>query len=155
MNRIFIDLDGVIVDFDQYKLDLGITSDEIKRRPGAYLAMRPIPGAIEAVRSLIGMGFEVWVASKPPTGVAFAYEDKAQWVFEHLPELKRRLILTHEKGLLGEAGDWLIDDRPHKAKCGEFKGKLLAFGTETWPNWTEVLKYFGRIREKQLTERIN
>ena len=75
--------------------------------------MPPIDGAIEAVRSVIGMGYEVWVATKPPTGVHYAYSDKAAWIFKHLPELKRRLIITHDKGLLGDAGDYLCDDRPH------------------------------------------
>lgn len=125
--RVFIDMDGVIVDFDAYKAANGLTSDEVKRTPGAYLAMPAIPGAIEAVRSVIGMGFEVWIATKPPTGVPGAYSDKAAWIMEHLPELKRRIIVTHDKGLLGAEGDFLCDDRPHKANCERFAGTLLRF----------------------------
>ena len=141
MNRIFVDMDGVIVDFDAYKTAHGLTGDEVKRRPGAYLEMPPIPGAKEAVRSLIGMGFEVWIATKPPTGVSYAYGDKAAWVFEHLPELKRRIIVTHDKGLLGEAGDFLCDDRPHKANCEKFSGELLAFvDGYHWPQALEYLR---------------
>lgn len=138
-NRIFLDMDGVIVDFDEYKRSLGISGDEIKRQQGAYLAMRPIEGAIAGVRSLIGMGYEVWLATKPPTGVAHAYSDKAQWVFDNLPELKRRIIITHDKGLLGDAGDILVDDRPHKANCVQFKGSLLVFGREV--GWPDVIDY--------------
>lgn len=131
--RIFIDMDGVIVDFDAYARKLDESGDEIKKRAGAYLRMEPIPGALEAVRSLIGMGYDVWLATKPPTGIAFAYADKAQWVFDHLPELKRKLILTHDKGLLGCAEDFLIDDRPHKANCEKFPGTLIRFTNgETW-----------------------
>lgn len=141
MNRIFVDMDGVIVDFDEYKTSLGITGDEVKRQKGAYLAMKPMSGAIAAIHSLIGMGFEVWIATKPPTGVAFAYADKAQWVLNHLPELKRRIIITHDKGLLGDVGDFLIDDRPHKANCGLFSGKLIVFGNGV--GWPEVL---GQLR---------
>lgn len=141
MNRIFVDMDGVIVDFDAYKTAHGLTGDEVKRKPGAYLEMPPIPGAKEAVRSLIGMGFEVWIATKPPTGVPYAYSDKAAWVFEHLPELKRRIIVTHDKGLLGEAGDFLCDDRPHKANCEKFAGELLAFvDGYHWPQALEYLR---------------
>lgn len=142
MNRIFVDMDGVIVDFDAYRCSLGMTGDEIKRRPGAYLAMNPIPGAIEGVRSLIGMGYEVWAATKPPTGIAFAYADKAQWIFNRLPELKRRIIITHDKGLLGDERDFLIDDRIHKANCMHFRGRLFKFG---WPvGWPEVLAELKR-----------
>ena len=141
MNRVFIDMDGVIVDFDSYAKGLGLNGDEIKKRMGAYREMPALPGALKAVRSLIGMGYEVWIATKPPTGIAFAYADKAAWVLEHLPELKRRIIITHDKGLLGDAGDFLIDDRPHKANCEKFSGKLIPFGGETgWPQVLAVLK---------------
>lgn len=127
MNRVFVDMDGVIVDFDAYKTAHGLTGEEVKRQPGAYLAMPAIPGAVEAVRSVIGMGFEVWIATKPPTGIPYAYSDKAAWVLQHLPELKRRIIITHDKGLLGGVGDFLCDDRPHKANCEQFEGTLLRF----------------------------
>lgn len=135
--RVFVDMDGVIVDFDGFKAASGLSGDEIKRLPGAYLEMRPMPGAIEAVRSLIGMGYEVWIATKPPTGVPHAYADKAAWVLQYLPELKRRIILTHDKGLLGTAEDFLIDDRPHKANCERFAGTLVRFGRGV--GWSEVL----------------
>lgn len=144
MSRIFIDLDGVIVDFVGYMDRNGLTSNEVKRMPSAYLSMRPIEGAIEAVHSLIGMGFKVWLATKPPTGVPHAYADKARWVFEHLPDLKRRLILTHDKGLLGDEGDYLIDDRPHKANCEDFSGTLIHFG-QPGVDWPAVLTYFHDI----------
>ena|ERR1700743_3561883 len=143
MNRVFVDMDGVIVDFDAYKRTTGLTGDEIKRLPGSYLAMPPIPGAIAAVRALIGMGYDVWIATKPPTGVSYAYSDKAQWIFQNIPELKRKIIITHDKGLLGDEGDYLCDDRPHKANCEAFKGTLIRFvGGYHWP---EALKLFGDL----------
>ena len=127
MNRVFVDMDGVTVDFDGYAETLGLTGDETKRYPGAYLAMNPLTGALEGIRSLIEMGYEVWLATKPPTGVPFAYADKVSWVLKHLPELKHRIILTPDKGLLGDRGDYLIDDRPHLANCRNFSGTLIAF----------------------------
>lgn len=147
MSRVFIDMDGVIVDFDAYKKHHGLTGDEVKRRVGAYLNMPAIPGAISAVRSLIGMGFEVWLATKPPTGVAHAYSDKAAWVFENLPELKRRIIITHDKGLLGCPADFLCDDRPHKANCEEFRGTLLRFVDGY--HWPQALEFFRRVRDRE------
>ena len=123
--RAFVDMDGVVVDFEGYMRFLNATSEDIKRMPGSYLEMAPMPGGLAGVRSLIGMGFDVWLASKPPTGVAHAYSAKAEWVFVYLPELKRKLILTHDKGLLGNANDVLIDDHPHRANCFEFDGTLI------------------------------
>lgn len=139
-NRVFVDMDGVIVDFDGYCRDLGVTPDEVKRQPGAYAAMRPMPGSLEAVRSLIGMGFEVWIATKPPTGIPWAYGDKAQWIMDNLPELKRRIIVTHDKGLLGDALDYLCDDRPHKANCDKFAGTLVRFVDGY--HWPQALEFF-------------
>lgn len=151
MNRVFIDMDGVIVDFDSYREKFGATGDEIKRQPGAYLAMQPYPGAIKAVCSLIGMGYEVWIATKPPTGIAFAYADKAQWVMDYLPELKRRIIITHDKGLLGDEGDFLIDDRPHKANCEAFKGQLLRFTDGR--GWPYMLSLLSPVRPTRTNRR--
>src|SRR3984957_19027732 len=143
MNRIFIDMDGVIVDFDSYAQTLGQTGDQTKRQLGAYLRMEPLPGAIQAIRSLIAMGFEVWAASKPPTGIAHAYADKAAWIFQHIPELRCNLILTHDKGFLGDCGDYLIDDRPDKANCERFVGTLLVFREGN--RWPEILEHFESL----------
>ena len=140
MNRIFVDMDGVLVDFDRFRDERGLTGDQVKAMPGAYLFMCAIPGALEAVRSLIGMGFEVWLATKPPTGLPHAYSDKVAWILQHLPELKRRIILTHDKGLLGDAGDYLCDDRPHKANCERFAGTLLRFVDGF--HWPQALEFF-------------
>lgn len=144
MPRVFVDLDGVVVNFDAYRADRGFTGDEVKKLPGAYLEMDPYPGAVAAVRSLIGMGYEVWIATKPPTGIAHAYSDKAAWVMKHLPELKRRIIITHDKGLLGDADDYLVDDRPHKANCESFKGTLIRFVNGV--TWADVLEQLSPRR---------
>lgn len=146
MNRVFVDMDGVVVDFDAFRNARGLTGDQVKAMPGAYLQMPAIDEAIAAVRSLIGMGYEVWLATKPPTGVAHAYSDKAAWVFENLPELKRRIIITHDKGLLGDEGDFLCDDRPHKANCERFKGTLLRFVDGF--HWPQALDELRRHREQ-------
>jgi 5'(3')-deoxyribonucleotidase len=147
MNRVFVDMDGVIVDFHGYMTQKGLSGDAVKCMPGAYLEMQPLPGGLEAVRSLIGMGFDVWIATKPPTGITFAYADKAAWVLQYLPELKRKIIITHDKGLLGDADDYLIDDRPHKANCENFKGVIFRFQPnyfrleqfDSQKMWTDVL----------------
>jgi len=144
VNRVFVDMDGVLVNFDAYRDEIEATGDEIKRVPGAYLAMNPYPDGLAGVRSLIGMGYEVWIATKPPTGISFAYKDKAQWVMNHLPELKRRIIITHDKGLLGDEDDFLVDDRPHKANCMKFKGTLIPFINGI--TWADVL---NQLRKPQ------
>ena len=146
--NVFVDLDGVVVDYRAMLREIGEEAlargqaiPTIKDLPGVYRRMAPIEGAIEAVRSVIGMGYVVHIASKPCTGVGHSYQDKALWVLDYLPELKRRLILTHDKGLLGSENDFLLDDRPHKAGCERFPGTLIRFldGTH-WPLALQVLR---------------
>lgn len=138
MQRVFIDLDGVIVDFEGYMSKHGMTGFEAKNHPGAYFAMEPMPGALEAVGVLIDRGYEVWIATKPPTGVHQAYADKAAWVLKHLPQLSRNIVITHDKGFLGDRWDYLIDDRPHKANCESFEGTLIPFTAGV--TWKDVLE---------------
>lgn len=150
MNRVFIDMDGVIVDFDELKAALKVTGDELKIMPYAFFNMQPLPGAITGVLSLIAEGYDVFIATKPPTGISWAYADKVSWILRYLPELKRKIILTHDKGLLGDEGDVLIDDRPQKANCEQFKGCLITFTNETtWPSVLERIKSFNAKRNTQ------
>jgi len=155
--RLFLDMDGVIADFDAYMKRHNLTGDEVKQMHGAYLQLDPIPGAIEGIRSINGMGkFDIWIATKPPTGIPFAYADKVQWILNHLPELKRKIILTHDKGLLGDYRDYLVDDRPHKANCEEFEGTLIPF--QNGMDWQKLVDYFKKapanIGERQAIYRI-
>jgi hypothetical protein len=145
VNRVFVDMDGVLADFDRLKIELECTGEQLKCMPGAFDRMQPIAGAMAGVRSLIGMGYETWIATKPPTGIPHAYADKAAWVLRHLPELKRRIIMTHDKGLLGDERDFLIDDRPHKANCEKFRGVLIPFVNGV--DWAAVLQVMRAYRD--------
>ena len=133
-------MDGVIVAFSEFVHERGMTSNQIKKIPGIYLEIPPMAGAIEAVHEIEGLGFQVWIATKPAKGIAFTYADKAQWIFNHLPELEERVIVTHDKGLLGDKGDFLIDDKPTQANCMKFKGTIFAFSKHF--GWPEILKFF-------------
>lgn len=125
--KIFLDMDGVVVDFDGYAKKHGLTADQIKAEGYRYGHMEPMPGAIEGVRALLALGYDVFLATKPATGIAAGYAAKAQWVFDHLPELQRHLIITHDKGVLGAEWDVLVDDRPWRANCFDFEGALVHF----------------------------
>ena len=149
MRRIFFDMDGVLVDFDRYIRENNMTVEDAKYHPGAYLAMPEMEHAVESVRLLIAMGWECWIATRPPTGNPYSYTEKARWVAEHLPELANRVIVTPDKGMLGDEGDYLVDDRPHKANCHLFRGKLLHFGAGI--TWLDVVQFF-RTREHELRD---
>jgi Uncharacterized protein conserved in bacteria len=147
--RIFLDMDGVLADFERMMRELTafmgeeFNGDRVKRLVGSFERMQPIPGAVAGVKTLIGMGFDVWIASKPATGLPHTYSEKASWILRWFPELKRKIILTHDKGMLGDAEDYLVDDRPHKANCFAFRGRLLHFGCEAGAlDWAELADFF-------------
>jgi len=135
--RIFVDMDGVIADFEANLK--GRNPKSVKLIPGTYIRLDPIQGALEAVRKLIAAGHNVWIATKTPTHNLLADSEKKHWINEHIPELLDKTIITPDKGCL--RGDVLIDDRPHKANCEEFEGTFIHFGSEEFPTWDEVLKY--------------
>jgi 5'(3')-deoxyribonucleotidase len=141
--RIFLDQDGPLANFDGYMKKHNLKGDQIKVMEGAYLNLEPTVGAIEGVKSLNGMGkFDLWIATKPPVGIPFACADKVSWILKHFPDLKRKIIITHDKGLLGDYRDFLVDDRPHKANCESFAGTLIPF--KDGMDWPQLIDYFRK-----------
>tara|TARA_R110000764_G_scaffold542_8_gene2098 strand:- start:12369 stop:12863 length:495 start_codon:yes stop_codon:yes gene_type:complete len=143
--RIFIDMDGVLADFDkELKKNKKIieelnlvhldAADEVN-----FSSIKPIPNAITSYLYLFNR-FDVYIASTAPWAAPKAWRDKREWVEHYLGKYGlKRLILTHHKNLL--QGDYLIDDRTANG-AGEFEGKLIQFGTKTYPDWKSVIDYF-------------
>ena len=129
-NKLYVDMDGVTVDFDGYAEEQKLDPEEIKNKPGAYFDMSFMAGAEEAINYLyFDCGYNIYLMTKPPTGVSHAYGDKAKWVFKNLPFLSNKLIITSDKSLVGTKDDILIDDRPEKANCVEFPGRIIKYGS--------------------------
>ena len=143
MKILFIDMDGVIVDFMQSVKnhpEFEKYKNEIDALPDVFLNALPMEHAIDSVGKLLDCGkYEVYIASTAPWGNIDSLSHKRIWIEKYFGEkLKKRLILTHRKDFL--IGDYLIDDRL-KNGAGEFKGELLHFGTAKYPDWDSVLEY--------------
>lgn len=148
--RLFIDMDGVTVDFDNYRKEHNLSPEEIKQHPHAYLRMQPIKGALEAIAEIISWDyFEVWMATKPLKGKPFSYSAKAHWIFHWIPALTHRLIMTPNKGLLGCSEDVIVDDHPERDNVRDFPGMILQFHPES--GWTPVLENLRRLMELRMT----
>ena len=122
--RIFIDMDGVIANFDKAAKEQGNG-----KRPDLYVNYRNldiIPGAVEAVYTL-NKDFDVFIASTPPWTRPEVWGQKREWLEDYFPYLKRKLILTHRKDLL--IGDILIDDSRFRGQP-DFKGDWFWFNKD-------------------------
>ena len=141
--RLYIDMDGVLVDF---KSALKKQSEEIQAEykgredeiPGLFSLMKPMKGAISAYEEL-SKHYDTYILSTAPWENPSAWSDKLEWVKKHLGKhAYKRLILTHHKDL--NEGDYLIDDRD-KNGADKFKGELILFGKEKFPDWESVIAY--------------
>ena len=141
-------MDNVLVDFPSAFPSLSeetmkVYEGRLDEVPGIFSLMKPVEGAIEAYRFL-AEHFDVYILSTAPWKNSSAWSDKLLWVQKYLGDVAyKRLILTHHKDL--NRGDFLIDDR-EKNGASEFQGKLIRFGSEEFPDWEAILKYFEDYR---------
>ena len=153
---IYIDMDGVLVDFNQALVDWFDKHPHLKERykdnpdhiQGIFRNPKPIDGAIEAVKKIHESGkYELFIATSAPWGNPMSLSDKRFWIEDYFGDIfHKRLFTTHRKDLL--VGDYLIDDRL-KNGAGEFSGKLLRFGNDwendnkpnEFPTWESILDY--------------
>ena len=145
--RLYFDMDGVIVDFaSALQLQSEETLKEYEGRldeiPGLFSQMKPMPGALEAVRRL-NETYDCYILSTAPWNNPSAWSDKVAWITEHLDDVfHKKMIITHCKHLC--KGNYLIDDRD-KHGASEFEGEWIHFGSERFPNWETVLEYLLTI----------
>ena len=136
-------MDGVISDFDKAaKAGGGIKTDSEIRRPDLWVDFRNldvVPGAQDALIKL-NQDFDIFIATTPPWTRPKVWGEKREWIEEHFPWLKRKMILTHRKDLL--IGDILIDDSRWRGQP-DFQGDWLWFGTsqrcKDWPSTLELI----------------
>lgn len=152
--KIFVDMDGVLVNFQSGidKLDEstkreyaddGTGKAHFDDVPGIFSLMDPMPGAIEGVRALKRMGYDLYILSTAPWGNPSAWADKVTWITKNLDDVfHKKMIITHCKGLLAaQKGAYLIDDRTQHG-ASDFRDRHVQFGTEKFPDWDTVVGYF-------------
>lgn len=138
MNKIiYIDMDDTLCDFmKRHKEDLEKDPTQIYPQSNYefWFELEPIENAIESVLKLKEK-YDVFILSMPSKYNLHSFTGKAYWVKKHLGiDMLDNLILTRHKTLL--SGNYLIDDRTHLYK--EFKGELITFGSEEFPNWLSI-----------------
>ena len=140
---LYVDMDNVLVDFQSgiSKLSKEVINEyesNLDEVPNIFSLMEPLEGAIDSFK-ILSQKYDTYILSTAPWKNSSAWTDKVKWVQKYLGESAyKRLILTHHKNL--NHGDYLIDDRT-KNGAGEFKGELIQFGTDKFPDWKSVCSY--------------
>jgi 5'-nucleotidase len=153
--HIMVDMDGTICDWNEHyeamltkhfphlKFSLGADNrnwdlthglDEesiaavkfVMDMPGFYANLKPIAGAVEALREMLADGHHVTICSSPWLSNPTCLQDKVDWLNKHVGEdWGNRAVFTQDKTTV--CGDVLIDDRPHIP------------GLESDPTWRHIL----------------
>lgn len=104
---------------------------------GFFANLKPIDGAIDAMEALLASQYEPYILTAPSYMNPMCYTEKRVWVEKHLGmEYVKRLILSPNKSLLN--GHYLIDDNHQGKGQDNFKGTLMLFGSEIFPDWAAI-----------------
>ncbi len=143
MRVLYIDIDGVLADFEAGVKKSGVSSlykgrpDKI---PDVYKNLSLIKGAKRSVEQLYSCGFyDVYFLSSAPWDNPDAWTHKRLWLEKNFgSKTRKKLILSHRKDL--QIGHYLVDDSPRNG-ASKFKGEWIHFGSDIFPDWDSVINY--------------
>ncbi|WP_229144465.1 hypothetical protein [Alcanivorax sp. 1008] len=139
---IFVDMDDVLTDFRGAFLKAREREPDNRwpqSKIGFFQNLEPLPDAIEAVHALDAMaGLDVHILTAPSPRNPHCYTEKRLWVEQHLGyRFVKRLHISADKGLF--QGDILIDDNIKGKGQERFRGTVLQFGSNDYPDWPSVV----------------
>ena len=142
---VYCDMDGVVADFEGGALENKMEPHEFKLKKGAYFNLKPYKYAFEVLKAIEKqLGVEIYMLTKIPDENPYSATEKLLWLAKYAKERSVNVIISPDKGCVGSEDDFLIDDRPHKAKVKDFRGTFLYFGENgKFKDFKDVAEYFG------------
>ena len=145
---IYIDLDDTIF---KYKEKLIAMKKAFPKQPYPqssvhfFYNLEPFEDAIDVINWLFSKEeFDVWFLTAPSKENTLCYTEKRLSLDKHFgSDIGYRMIISPNKGL--NKGHYLIDDITEGKGQEEFEGKILQFGTEDFPDWQSIKKYFETL----------
>lgn len=118
----------------------------IMSQKGFFLGIKPIPGAIEAIKEM-SKSHDVFFCTAPLSQYVHCVPEKYQWIERYFGfEWTRKMILTKDKTLI--RGDILIDDRVQKGILTPtweqvyfeqpYNKTVVARKLTNWSNWRSL-----------------
>ena len=156
MTELFLDLDGVLADFDAgAQALLGMTPAEFEERHGKREFWRRIANAPNFYGTLPQMPdarrlFDAVEHLKPTilTGLPlgnWAAPQKVQWAAEHFPGAPIITCMARDKHQHMKAGDVLVDDRDNHRAAYEREGVVFIHHKSAEDSLRQLAKIFPSV----------
>lgn len=121
---------------------------EMMNREGFYRTLRPIEGAVKAMKEM-AEEYNVFICTAPYVTHEGCASEKMLWVQEHLgSEWLNRMVITSDKTLV--EGVLLIDDKPNIKGMGKRVWKHVVFDAsynqgiypriDRWADWRKTVE---------------
>ena len=116
--------------------------------PGFFRDLKPMKGAVQAVREMLAQGHTVKICTTPIMKYYNCVLEKYEWVEKHLGfEMTKSMVLTRDKTLV--QGDIIIDDKPEISGLVKPTWEHIIYDHPynrnrsnrrlNWANWRQVL----------------
>ena len=156
MPRLFLDLDGVLADFDAGARDLlGMPPAEFEARHGLREFWRRIARAPNFYGTLPEMSdarrlfdavehLEPTILTGLPLG-NWAAPQKITWAAEHFPAVPIITCMARDKHKFMEPGDVLVDDRENHRAAYEREGVVFVHHKDAEDSLIQLAKIFPSV----------
>ncbi len=142
---LWLDMDGVIADYELGAAAAGIEPDQFLNEPGAFRDLALMPYAYDAVHRLkdhLGLHRLKFLSKPADERWDASCLEKLDWMAEHFPSIPQSHIhLVKDKATRGMADDLLVDDHPEWSNAENFPGHVLKF--EGPHSWAKVFHHVG------------